>query len=134
VVSSIGKAVSADKQGAGRLFGLLDLSAISRYLTLDFSPVFGKGFIYNQIHGQVAIEKGNAYTHNFSINGPATQIDIGGRIGLAAEDYDLTIELEPIERHRYACHVGIWGPQVAAVVLAAEDFQAIAAGTASPMW
>ncbi|MCR4300135.1 MAG: TIGR02099 family protein, partial [Sulfuricaulis sp.] len=37
------------KATAGRLFGLLDLSAIGRYLTLDFSPVFGKGFIYDQI-------------------------------------------------------------------------------------
>jgi uncharacterized protein YhdP len=120
------------KQGAGRLFGLLDLSAISRYLTLDFSPVFGKGFIYNQIHGQVAIEKGNAYTHNFSINGPATQIDIGGRIGLAAEDYDLTIELEPKMSDAVTLATwGVWGPQVAAVVLAAQKIfkKQIAAGT-----
>ncbi|HSD97121.1 MAG TPA: YhdP family protein [Sulfuricaulis sp.] len=120
------------KQGAGRLFGLLDLSAISRYLTLDFSPVFGKGFIYNQIHGQVSIEKGNAYTHNFSINGPATQIDIGGRIGLAAEDYDLTIELEPKLSDTVTLATwGVWGPQVAAVVLAAQKIfkKQIAAGT-----
>lgn len=120
------------KQGAGRLFGLLDLSAISRYLTLDFSPVFGKGFIYNQIHGEVTIEKGNAYTHNFSINGPATQIGIGGRIGLAAEDYDLIIELEPKMSDTVTLATwGVWGPQVAAVVLAAQKIfkKQIAAGT-----
>jgi uncharacterized protein (TIGR02099 family) len=120
------------KQGAGRLFGLLDLSAISRYLTLDFSPVFGKGFIYNQIQGEVVIEKGNAYTHNFSIRGPATQIDIGGRIGLAAEDYDLAIELEPKLSDTVTLATwGVWGPQVAAVVLAAQKIfkKQIEAGT-----
>lgn len=120
------------KQGAGRLFGLLDLSAISRYLTLDFSPVFGKGFIYDRIHGEVSIEQGNAYTHNFSIRGLATQIDIGGRIGLAAEDYDLAIELEPKLSDTVTLATwGVWGPQVAAVVLAAQKIfkKQIAAGT-----
>ncbi len=120
------------KQGAGRLFGLLDLSAISRYLTLDFTPVFGKGLIYNQIHGEVVIEKGNAYTHNFSIRGPATQIDIGGRIGLAAEDFDLAIELEPKLSNTVTLATwGVWGPQVAAVVLAAQKIfkKQIEAGT-----
>ena len=120
------------KQGAGRLFGLLDLSAINRYLTLDFSPVFGKGFIYDRINGEISIEKGNAYTHNFSIRGPATQIDIGGRIGLAAEDYDLAIELEPKLSDTVTLATwGVWGPQVAAVVLAAQKIfkKQIAAGT-----
>uniref|UniRef100_UPI00355A2593 YhdP family phospholipid transporter n=1 Tax=Sulfuricaulis sp. TaxID=2003553 RepID=UPI00355A2593 len=120
------------KQGAGRLFGLLDLSAVSRYLTLDFSPVFGKGFIYNRINGEISIEKGNAYTHNFSIRGPATQIDIGGRVGLAAEDYDLAIELEPKLSDTVTLATwGVWGPQVAAVVLAAQKIfkKQIEAGT-----
>ncbi len=121
------------KQGAGgRLFGLVDLSAISRYLTLDFSPVFGKGLIYDQIHGNVSIEKGNAYTHNFTIHGPATQIDVGGRIGLAAEDYDLTIELQPkLSDALTLASWGAWGPQVAVAVLAVQKIfkKQIAAGT-----
>lgn len=121
------------KQGAGgRLFGLLDLSAISRYLTLDFSPVFGKGLIYDQIHGDVTIEKGNAYTHNFTIHGPATQIDVGGRVGLAAEDYDLTIELQPkLSDALTLASWGAWGPQVAVAVLAVQKIfkKQIAAGT-----
>ena len=120
------------KQGAGRLFGLLDLSAISRYLTLDFSPVFGKGFIYDRINGEINIEQGNANTHNFSIRGPATQIDIGGRVGLATEDYDLAIELEPKLSDTVTLATwGVWGPQVAAVVLAAQKIfkKQIAAGT-----
>lgn len=121
------------KQGAGgRLFGLLDLSAINRYLTLDFSPVFGKGLLYDRIHGKVSIEQGNAYAHDFSIRGPATQLDIGGRIGLAAEDYDLAIELQPkLSDTLTLATWGVWGPQVAAVVLAVQKIfkKQISAGT-----
>ncbi len=120
------------KQGAGRLFGLLDLSAISRYLTLDFSPVFGRGFIFDRINGNISIEKGSAYTQGFSIRGPATQIDVNGRVGLAAEDYDLTLELQPkLSDSLTLATWGVWGPQVAAVMLAVQKIfkKQIAAGT-----
>jgi uncharacterized protein (TIGR02099 family) len=120
------------KARAGRLFGLLDLSAIGRYLTFDFSPVFGKGFIYDQIQGQVKIEQGNAYTRGFSIRGPATQIDVGGRIGLAAVDYDLAIEIQPKLSDTVTIATwGFLGPQVAAAVLAVQKIfkKQIAAGT-----
>ncbi|MGE5241226.1 MAG: YhdP family protein [Bacteroidota bacterium] len=120
------------KQGAGRLFGLLDVSAIGRYLRLDFSPVFGKGFIYDRINGDVNIENGNAYTQGFSIRGPATEIDVGGRVGLAAEDYDLSIEVQPKLSDTVTLATwGVLGPQVAAVVLAVQKIfkKQIAAGT-----
>jgi len=120
------------KAGAGRLFGLLDLSAIGRYLTLDFSPVFGKGFIYDQIQGKVSIEQGNAYTRGFAIRGPATQIDVGGRIGLATEDFDLAIEVLPKLSDTVTIATwGVLGPQVAAAVLAVQKIfkKQIAAGT-----
>ncbi|MBI3545228.1 MAG: TIGR02099 family protein [Gammaproteobacteria bacterium] len=120
------------KQGAGRLFGLLDFSAINRYLSFDFTPVFGKGFIYDQIEGQVNIDKGNALTHDFLIRGPATQINADGRIGLVAEDFDLKIELQPkLSNSVTLATWGVWGPQVAAVVLAAQKIfkKQIAAGT-----
>lgn len=120
------------KSGAGRLFGLLDLSAIGRYLTLDFTPIFGKGLIYDRIQGEIKIENGNAYTSGFSIRGPATQLDIGGRIGLAAEDYDLALELQPkISDTVTIATWGVLGPQVAAAVLAVQKIfkKQIAAGT-----
>ncbi|MBI5782261.1 MAG: hypothetical protein HZA69_00805, partial [Gammaproteobacteria bacterium] len=120
------------KAGAGRLFGLLDLSAIGRYLTLDFTPVFGKGLLYDRIQGEVNIEKGNAYTSGFSIRGPATQLDIGGRIGLATEDFDLALELQPkISDSVTIATWGVLGPQVAAAVLAVQKIfkKQIAAGT-----
>ncbi|MHB8534261.1 MAG: YhdP family protein [Sulfuricaulis sp.] len=120
------------KQGAGRLFGLLDISAISRYLTLDFSPVFGKGLIFDRIHGNVSLTRGDAYTQGFSIHGPATQIDVNGRVGLAREDYDLNIEVQPkLSDSLTLATWGIWGPQVAVAVLAVQKIfkKQIAAGT-----
>lgn len=82
-------------QGAARLFGLLDFSAIGRYLTLDFTPLFGKGFAFDRVEGKVTLEQGNAYTDNFSIKGPSARLVFSGRVGLAAEDFGLTMDVYP---------------------------------------
>ena len=107
------------KQGTGRFFGVLDLSAIGRYLTLDFSPIFGQGFVFDRIHTKMALERGNVYTDDLSIRGPSAKMNIRGRIGLAAEDFDLTLDLQP--QLTDSLTLGSWavfGPQVAAAVLA----------------
>ena len=120
------------KPGAGRLFGLLDLSAVGRYLTLDFSPVFGKGLIFDQITGTVTVEHGNAYSQDLIIKSPAAMVSAGGRVGLGAEDFDLTIYVQPkLSDGLTLATWGIWGPQVAATVLAMQKIfkKQIAAGT-----
>ena len=98
---------------------MLDLSAIGRYLTLDFSPIFGQGFVFDRIHTKMALERGNVYTDDLSIRGPSAKMNIRGRIGLAAEDFDLTLDLQP--QLTDSLTLGSWavfGPQVAAAVLA----------------
>jgi uncharacterized protein YhdP len=82
-------------QGAARLFGVLDISAIARYLMLDFSPVFGKGFAFDNIDAKVAIERGDADTSNLSINGPTARLDFSGRVGLVNEDFNLVLDVYP---------------------------------------
>ena len=107
------------KQGATRFFGILDLSAIGRYLMLDFSPIFGQGFAYDRIHARMTLERDNIYTDDLSIRGPSAKMNIRGRIGLAAEDFDLTLDLQP--QLSDSLTLGSWavfGPQVAAAVLA----------------
>ncbi len=109
------------KQGAGRLFGFLDLSAIGRYLTLDFSPIFGQGIVYDRIHSKLTLERGNVYTDDFSLRGPSAKMGVRGRIGLAAEDFDLTMDVQP--QLSDSLTIGSWavfGPQVAATVLALQ--------------
>lgn len=76
--------------GAGRIFGLLSLTALPRRLSLDFRDVFEKGFGFDRISGDFQINQGNAFTKNLLLKGPAADVGIVGRIGLAEEDYDQT--------------------------------------------
>ncbi len=81
--------------GAGRVFGLLSLQALPRRLTLDFSDVFKKGFSFDRIKGTFLLERGDAYTTNLYLEGPAARVDISGRTGLAAKDYDQLVTVTP---------------------------------------
>jgi uncharacterized protein (TIGR02099 family) len=120
------------KPGAARLFGLVDLSSLSRYLQLDFSPIFGKGFVYDEIRGVITLERGNAYTRDLTIKGPSATLTFDGRVGLAAEDYDLVLGVAP----RFGAGVtlgayAVFGPQVAIAALALQQLfkEQIAEGT-----
>ena len=76
------------KPGAGRLFGLLSINALPRRLLLNFSDVLGKGFAYDSIQGDFLMERGDAYTSNLVVSGPAAKIHVIGRIGLVKHDFD----------------------------------------------
>lgn len=131
--------VSADKgrflqikPGAARLFGLLDLKSIARYFTFDFTPAFGKGLAFDEIRGRIQIERGNAYAHGLTIKGPSLGLAISGRVGLAAEDYDLLVEANPrISDAVTLTSWGLFGPQAAAAALAIQKIfkKQIASGT-----
>ncbi len=81
--------------GAGRVFGLLNLGALWRRLTLDFSDLFGKGFSFDRIEGAFTLTDGDAYTDGVVVEGPSARVDVKGRIGLAKEDYDEFITVLP---------------------------------------
>lgn len=81
--------------GAGRLFGLFNIEALTRRLTLDFSDIFSKGYAFDKIKGRFIVKKENAYTRDLLLQGPAADIKIVGRSGIVAEDYDLTMTVMP---------------------------------------
>ncbi|WJW74874.1 YhdP family protein [Thiohalobacter sp. IOR34] len=81
--------------GAGRIFGLLSLQAIPRRLTLDFGDLFKKGFAFDSIEGHFTIIDSDAYTNDLTIEGPSARIEISGRTGLAARDYDQLVTVVP---------------------------------------
>lgn len=81
--------------GAGRIFGLFNLNAIPRRLSLDFSDFFKSGFSFDSIEGLFTLKDGDAYTHNLKILGPAAEIDVSGRTGLKAKDYDQIMQVTP---------------------------------------
>ena len=95
--------------GAGRVLGLLSLTALPRHLSLDFSDLTDKGFAFDSIKGDFEFRDGNAYTSNLALKGPAAEIGIVGRTGLLARDYDQTAKVTG--------HIG--GPLAAAGALAA---------------
>ncbi len=103
--------------GAGRLLGALNLRSVTRYLTLDFSNLFGKGLTFDSIKGRVAVENGNAYTRDLAIRTPGAEIGLSGRIGLAARDLDLELGVTPHLMEELAITGGLLGgPVVGAAV------------------
>lgn len=85
----------AVEPGAGRVLGLLNFYALPRRLTLDFSDVVSKGLAFDTLKGDFRIEQGNAWTDNLKIRGPSLQMEIEGRVGLAARDYDQKVTIHP---------------------------------------
>ncbi len=74
--------------GAGRMFGLMSIVALPRRLSLDFRDVFNKGFGFDKIAGTFRIVDGESYTCDLSLQGPAADIGIVGRVSLPNRDYD----------------------------------------------
>ncbi|MEX0976581.1 MAG: YhdP family protein [Woeseia sp.] len=104
--------------GAGRVFGLMSVAALPRRLSLDFRDVFERGFVFDEITGNFRIVDAQAFTCDLSLKGPAADVGIVGRTGLAAEDYDQSAVV--------SANVGgtlpmvgavVAGPQVAAALL-----------------
>jgi uncharacterized protein YhdP len=81
--------------GAGRVLGLLSLHTLSRRLLLDFSDLFKKGFAFDRIEGNFTLSGGDAHTSDLTIEGPAARIEIAGRVGLVAKDYDELVTVIP---------------------------------------
>lgn len=103
--------------GAGRVLGALDLRSVARYLTLDFSNLFGKGLVFDNIKGQFAIQQGDAFTRDLVIHASGADIDLSGRVGLAYRDLDLEIGVTPRLTTELAVTGGlIGGPAVGAAV------------------
>jgi uncharacterized protein (TIGR02099 family) len=80
---------------AGRLFGLLSIQTLPRRLSLDFTDLFGKGMAFDHIRGRFDIMDGHAYTNDLQLRGPAANVSITGRTGLADQDYDQLVTVTP---------------------------------------
>jgi uncharacterized protein (TIGR02099 family) len=74
--------------GLGRMFGLLNITALQRRLTLDFSDIFGEGFSFDSIEGEIGLAQGKASSDNLLIEGPAARIEISGTADLDQQTLD----------------------------------------------
>jgi len=104
--------------GAGRVFGLMSLSALERRLSFDFRDVFNKGFGFDKIAGTFRIDGGKIYTCDLSLEGPAADIGIVGEADLANRTYNQTaIVSANVGATLPIVGAVVAGPQVAAVLL-----------------
>jgi uncharacterized protein (TIGR02099 family) len=88
--------LNAVKPGAGRVLGLLNLYALpKRLLTLDFHDVTAKGLGFDHLSGTFTLADGQARTSDLVVDAPALKMQMTGRIGLAARDYDEKITVYP---------------------------------------
>jgi uncharacterized protein (TIGR02099 family) len=81
--------------GIGKLLGVLSLQALPRRVTLDFRDVFSEGFAFDDIAGEVRIEKGQMHTDNLKLAGPAAAVGIKGFVDLGQETQQLVVRVTP---------------------------------------
>ena len=81
--------------GAAKLLGILSLQALPRRITLDFRDIFSEGFAFDEIKGDVHLERGVGYLPGLAINGPAARIRMNGKLDLAREGQDLRLYIQP---------------------------------------
>ena len=96
--------------GSGRLFGLLSLQTLPRRLSLDFADLFQKGYAFDRIEGWFELENGNAYTNSLLMEGPSSRVEVTGRTGLAAQDYDQRATVTPALSKSIPLASAIFGP------------------------
>ncbi|MDR3415056.1 MAG: DUF3971 domain-containing protein [Nevskia sp.] len=86
----------AVEPGATRVLGLLNLYALPRrLLSFDFRDVVAKGLVFDSLTGSFKLAEGQAQTGDLKVDSPSMKMQMTGRIGLAARDYDEKITVQP---------------------------------------
>ena len=81
--------------GIGKLLGILSLQALPRRITLDFRDVFSEGFEFDEISGNVKINRGIAVTDDLRIEGSAAKVAMSGEVNLVTETQKLRVKVLP---------------------------------------
>jgi uncharacterized protein (TIGR02099 family) len=81
--------------GAGRLLGILSLQSLPRRFMLDFRDLFSEGFAFDNVTGDVLIERGVANTKDFRMRSATAAVLMSGRTDLKAETQDLDVIIVP---------------------------------------
>jgi uncharacterized protein (TIGR02099 family) len=89
-----GQFLKADA-GAARLLGVLSLQSLPRRLTLDFRDLFDEGFAFDNVTGDVLVERGVATTKDFRMRSATAAVLLSGRADLKAETQDLDVIIVP---------------------------------------
>jgi len=83
------------EDGVGKILSLFSLNSLQRRLKLDFRDVVKGGFSFDKMKGHFIVMDGDIFTNDFSIRGTSATIDVTGRTGLVARDYDQLLTVTP---------------------------------------
>ena len=89
-----GQFLKADP-GAAKLIGVLNLQALPRWLKLDFTDLFAKGFAFQHLSGDVTMAKGVARADNLAMQGLEAVVQMKGEADLVAQTQDLQVTVLP---------------------------------------
>jgi len=102
--------------------GPFSLFSLSRYLSLDFSPAFGKGLAFNSIKGKIAVQQGVARSDGLTMTASVASVIARGYIGLAKRDIDVNADIYPNLKGGVTIATGsIFGLQAAAWAYAIQQ-------------
>jgi uncharacterized protein (TIGR02099 family) len=83
------------KIGLGRMLNIFSLSTLQRRLSLNFKDMTQKGYDFDYMKGDFTLRDGSAFSDNMKINGPIAKVEIQGRVGFAAKDFDIKLSITP---------------------------------------
>lgn len=81
--------------GAAKLLGILSLQALPRRIALDFRDIFSDGFAFDEITGDLHLERGSAYMRDLKMHGPAARVRMSGVVNLAEQSQNLRVDIQP---------------------------------------
>lgn len=121
---AIGKGSLLDVDpGMGRVLGVLNLGALGRRLALDFTDLYDRGFVFQDIKGKLGLRDGKVeLVEPLLIEGTAADVRIEGRANLLDQSLDQVATVTPSLGGGVALASAIAaGPLVGAAVLLADQ-------------
>ena len=121
---AIGKGSLLDVDpGMGRVLGVLNLGALGRRLALDFTDLYDRGFVFQDIKGKLGLRDGKVeLVEPLLIEGTAADVRIEGRANLLDQSLEQVATVTPSLGGGVALASAIAaGPLVGAAVLLADQ-------------
>ncbi len=108
--------------GAGRLLGLLSVTALPRRFLLDFSDVTDTGLSFDALEGSYLISQGVAHTENLKITTPSVRVEARGDVNLITRYQDQEVRILPGISHGFtAAATVLGGPAMGLFMLFAQE-------------
>lgn len=124
IVLAIGKGSLLDVDpGMGRVLGVLNLGALGRRLALDFTDLYDRGFVFQDIKGKLGLQDGWVeLVEPLLIEGTAADVRIEGRANLLDQSLEQIATVTPSLGGGVALASALAaGPLVGAAVLLADQ-------------